>query len=208
MKILDFTRTFQRVPAFSLREVEKAYPDFERENLLNWQKKGYLIRLRNGWYSLSNNIDSRHDLYFIANKIYHPSYVSMESALSHYGWIPEGVFAVTSLTTLKTKTFQTPAGSFIYRSIKPDLFFGYKILTLQGLNVKIAEPEKTLLDFLYFQRDITNLDDLMSFRFNLPEMRAVLDMKKLDDYASLFDSMILNKRIELFKKALENDESF
>lgn len=206
MKILDFVQTFRSVPVFSTLDIEKAFPGFESENLLNWQKKGYLVRVRNGWYSLKDHIRNLEDLYFVANKIYHPSYVSLESALSHYGWIPEGVFAVTSVTTLKTNAFKTPIGTFFYKSMKPSLFFGYTVLYKEGMRIKMAEPEKTLLDFFYFRSDLRNLDDLVSFRLNLLDIKNTLDMNKLSDYASLFKSNTLDKKVKLLKTCLENDQ--
>lgn len=165
-----------------------------------------MVRVRNGWYSLTDRARSLDDLYFVANKIYHPSYVSLESALSHYGWIPEGVFSVTSVTTLKTNTFNTPLGAFFYRSMKPGLFFGYTILQREGLRIKIAEPEKTLLDFFYFRSDLRDWDDLASFRLNLWDIKHTVDMDKLSAYASLFQSSVLDKKVDLLKTALQNDE--
>lgn len=206
MKILDFTQTFREFPVFSTSEIEKRYPGFERENLQNWQKKGYLRRIRNGWYGLSDGVRSLADLYFVSNKIYAPSYISLESALAHYGWIPEGVFLVTAITTLKTANFDTVVGHFRYSSVKPSLFFGYKILTENGRGIKIAEPEKALLDFLYFHPELREPEDFEAFRLNLFQMKASLDLKKTQDYASLFDSKTLNARLLTFQKLLDDDK--
>ena len=41
----------------------------------------------------------------VANKIYSPSYISLETALSYYGLIPESVYALTSVSTRKTISF-------------------------------------------------------------------------------------------------------
>lgn len=206
MKILDLVKNFQGVPVFSTLDIEKYFPGFESENLINWQKKGYIVRVRNGWYSLTNSIRSLHGHYYVANRIYQPSYISMESALSHYGWIPEGVFSVVSVSTRKTRQFETPLGNYIYRAIKPSLFFGYKILVEDGLKIKMAEPEKTLLDFLYFRSALHDLADLESFRLNLFEINNTLDMEKLMAYASLFQSKALDNKVKLLKFALNNDE--
>jgi predicted transcriptional regulator of viral defense system len=206
MKILDLVKAFQSVPVFSVLDIEKSFPGFETENLLNWQRKGYLVRVRNGWYSLSGTVRSRQDLYYVANRIYHPSYLSLETALSHYGWIPEGVFSFSSVTTRKTQAFESPLGAFFYRSLKPSLYFGYKILAVGGLNIRIAEPEKTILDFFYFRSDIRDMEDLASFRFNIFDMKQTLDMVKLADYASLFQSRSLDKKVELLETAFKNGE--
>jgi predicted transcriptional regulator of viral defense system len=70
MKLLDFLTRFKATPAFSIREVAQLYPGFEQENLLNWQKKGHILRIRNGWYSVSGRISTEEHLYWIANKVH------------------------------------------------------------------------------------------------------------------------------------------
>lgn len=208
MNFLEFSKKFQSVPVFSTRDIEMFFPGFERENLLNWQKKGALLRIRNGWYSLSEGIQTLEHAYFTANKIYAPSYLSLESALAHYGWIPEAVFTFTSVSTLKTKVFDTPKGRFRYSTVKPSLFFGYKILSVEGRGIKMAEPEKALLDFLYFHPKAEEEADFEAYRFNLTQMRADLDIEKLAAYEMLFNSPVLSKRLFTFKTLLNHVESF
>lgn len=208
MKYLAFAKTFHSVPVFSIAEIEKYFPGFERENLLNWQKKGYLLRIRNGWYSISGTIQTLEHAYFVANKIYSPSYISLESALAHFGWIPEAVFTFTSISTLKTNVFDTPKGRYRYATVKPSLFFGYQILSLGGHGIKMAEPEKALLDFLYFHPKAREEADFEAYRFNLVQMRADLNLKRLEEYATLFNSPTLSKRLSTFKNILSHVESF
>lgn len=206
MNLLDFLDRFRKTPAFSVREVEQLYPGFERENLLNWQKKGHIIRVRNGWYSVKGRIVNEDQLYWVANKIYSPSYVSLETALSFYGWIPEAVFTITSISTRKTQVFDTPIGHFRYSSVKPSLFFGYRLLMPDGFGTKIAEPEKALLDFLYLRPKITTIADFEGLRLNLDQMRNDIDQNKLEAYSSLFDSHSLTERVRVFKNHLYHVE--
>lgn len=208
MNYLSFANIFRRVPVFSIAEIEKYFPGFERENLLNWQKKGDLLRIRNGWYSISGTIKTVEHAYFVANKIYSPSYISLESALAHFGWIPEAVFTFTSVTTLKTNVFDTPKGRYRYATVKPSLFFGYQILSLDGHGIKMAEPEKALLDFLYFHPKAREEEDFEAYRFNLAQMRVDLNPKRLEEYATLFNSPTLLKRLTIFKNILSHVESF
>ena len=74
-------------------------------------KSGLFVKLRNGFYAIK---DSAPSLYLIANKLYQPSYVSLEKALSHYGIIPETVYAITSVTTKPTREFKSSKGVFSY----------------------------------------------------------------------------------------------
>lgn len=50
----------------------------------------------------------------IANMIYGPSYVSCDYALAYYGLIPESVESVGSMTTGRSREFDTPVGHFQY----------------------------------------------------------------------------------------------
>lgn len=204
MKLLDIVQEYQNIPVFSVLDLEKIAPGFERENLLNWQKKGILVRFRNGWYGLSGKVRSEAELYFVANKIYRPSYISLESAMAYYGWIPEAVFTVTSITTRKTNAFDTPVGMLRYRNLKPSLFFGYKVESMNGLRIKIAEPEKTLLDFLYLRPDLRDIEAFEGLRLNLTTIKKQLDMSKLAVYTALFDAPTLSKKIELIHTLLED----
>ncbi len=205
MNYIQFAKTFQGVPTFSIADIEKYFPGYERENLLNWQKKGVLQRIRNGWYRLSGENQALEQAYYIANKIYAPSYISLESALAHYAWIPEGVFTFTSVSTLKTNVFDTPIGRFRYSTVKPSLFFGYKILITDGRGIKMAEPEKALLDFLYFHPNVRATTDFESYRFNLSQMRSDLNIEKLNGYATLFNIPALSKRLSTFIHILKHD---
>ena len=207
MIILDFLEKFRCFPAFSLRQVELAYPGFERENLLNWQKKGYIVRIRNGWYTVKGRISTEAHLYWVANKIYAPSYVSLESAFSHYDWIPEAVITVTSVTTRKTQAFDTPVGHFRYSSTKPLLHFGYRLLDVDGYGAKMAEPEKALLDFLYFHPRVADQDAFEALRLNVEQVRNDLNRETLEAYCALFESDALEKRLCTFTKYLYHAET-
>ena len=110
-------------------------------------KSGLFIKLRNGFYMLK---DSRPSFYFIANRLYQPSYVSLEKALAHYGIIPETIYSITSITTKPTREFKTPQGIFSYQRIKKEAFIGYGPKEINGTTVFFAEPEKALADYLYF----------------------------------------------------------
>ena len=86
----------------------------------------------------------------MANQLLWPSYVSLESALGYYGFIPESVADVTSVSTKKTSRFINSIGRFVYQRIKPDAFRGYRSYKDEaGLECLIAEPEKAVVDFLY-----------------------------------------------------------
>lgn len=88
-----------------------------------WVKKGDLIQVKKGLYvlgqKLSNNIPNP---YLLANQLHGPSYVSLDSALSFHGMIPERVFQTSSVTTRPSRIFDTPFGRFDYSQVRASYF--------------------------------------------------------------------------------------
>ena len=199
MNYITFEKRLKPFPVFSIRDIEKCFPGFDYRRLVEWQKKKYITKIRNGFYTLNPIIDGEPFLYNVANKIWKPSYVSLESAMSYYGFIPEGVFTITSITTLNTARYQTPVGNFSYSSIHPKLFFGYKIEVINGIKFAIAEPEKVILDFFY-RKNVLSIEDIKAMRFNFSMMAELIDIEKLNSYLITYDSKVLNTRIAIFKK--------
>jgi len=113
----------------------------------NLNDEGIFIKIRNGFYLVKDSFPSH---FFIANKIYSPSYISLNAALSYYGIIPEAVYAVVSITTKISREFISPKGVFIYQRIKKSAFTGYGLQSIDKERVLIATPEKALADYLYF----------------------------------------------------------
>jgi predicted transcriptional regulator of viral defense system len=203
MNYQQFHDEMNAFPVFSIREIEKHFPDFDSRRLVEWQEKGYIQKLRNRFYYFAGNTVNERYLFFAANELYSPSYISLESALSWYGFIPEGVFQVTSCSSRKTQSFGTPLGSFSYRHIKPALFFGYRLEEWNNHHFAIAEPEKTVIDYLYLHHEIRDLVDFESLRWNSTEMNNSLLMEKIDTYASHIGSKALLKRLFILKEFLD-----
>ena len=99
-------------------------------------QKMFIRRVRRGLYVFPGLLPP--DLY-LANKIYEPSYVSLEFALSYHRVIPETVYEITSVTTKSTRCFTALGKIFSYHSLKQDAFTGY-ILEKQdgGARITIA----------------------------------------------------------------------
>jgi len=110
-------------------------------------EKGAFVKIRRGLYMLADYPASH---YLIANRLYQPSYISFDTALSFYGIIPEIVYAVTSATTETTREFKADNVRFVYHKIKKEAYTGYKSMKYLDNTILIAEPEKALADYLYF----------------------------------------------------------
>lgn len=204
MSILDFQSTFAHLPVISISEIEKAFPGFDRNALTRWQKKGYLQKIRRGLYRLTNRpIRGDADLFFIANRMYLPSYISLQSALRWYDFIPEGVFSITSVSTLKTAEFQTAVGHYTFRHIKPALFWGYTLVPYGEYRFKMANPAKALLDYLYLHPQVSSADHFNELRLNMFELQDKLNRQELEKYLNLFDSKSLRERTQRFIQFIE-----
>ena len=122
-----------------------------RLQLSRWVQDGKVVKLHKGLYTLSEPYRKiKPELFSIANNIKRPSYVSLQSALSWYGLIPEFVPAVTSVTTGRPMVIETPSGRFEYRHISKNLFRGFRKVELSGRQEAfIASAGKAIFDLVY-----------------------------------------------------------
>lgn len=145
------------------------------------------LRLKKGLYSLKTDLPSEQEL---ANRLYQPSYISFEYALASYNILPEMVYSVTSATTKPTRTFTIAGKPFSYFTIKTEAYTGYSLVKQQGKSYLCAEPEKALVDYLYF---VVLGKKPYNHRLNL----AFLKKEKLLEYARLYAR---DKLINLIKE--------
>jgi predicted transcriptional regulator of viral defense system len=182
-------------------------PQIMRNQVTRWVKSHQLFQLKRGLYFFNDNErDAKGTNLFCANKIYAPSYISLETALSLYGIIPEGVSVVTSVTSKITKKFRNSLGYFTYQRIRTNAFRGFREDNFGGFPVYIAEPEKAVLDFLYlnsarFGKDPA--DQLRgSFRF---QSGADIDPVRMRTLAAVFESKKLSRLAEAALDILGGD---
>jgi predicted transcriptional regulator of viral defense system len=110
------------------------------------------------------------------------SYASLQSALAHYGLIPEAVPVTTSVTTMRPGRWETPLGVFEFQHIQADLFFGYEAIRLSGgQSAFVARPEKALLDLVYLTPGADDPDYLDELRLQNLER---LDLRTLEQMAA------------------------
>ena len=116
-----------------------------------WVKDGRLIKLHKGLYAVAEPYRKvKPEPFSIANALKSPSYVSMQSALSWHGLIPEFVSVITSVTTARPQKIDTPVCRFEYRHINTDLFWGYqKVQLTNKQEAFVATAEKALLDLVH-----------------------------------------------------------
>jgi len=193
MDINDLSRTLRanRLELFSNRDLGVLFPA-QDERLTNlqlhqWVRRGRIRRMRRGLFQLAYpDAVGLPDL-FVANRLYGPSYVSLDTALSHHGIIPDVAVQVTSTTSGNTRRFTNEYGLFTYFSVKPSAFRGYSAIAIEGWPVLMADPEKAVVDRLYAGlRRGESLHGLTG-RWNADKMTG-MDTRKISGYALLFGS--------------------
>ena len=149
------------------------------------ENKKVLKRLAPGLFLFTESSVSEFE---IANFVYQPSYVSLETALSFYGILSQFPYTLTSVTTRKSKKVLIEEKEYTYSKMDLSLFWGYE----RKNDMLIASPEKAFLDTIYFASKGIS-------RINLADLDlSVLNKVALITLAKKFNSdLILNKIKEI-----------
>jgi len=187
MKFLELQQSI-KLNLFTIEDLVKYFPDDSpinlRTQLSRLTKKKLIYRIKRGLYCFD---PQKVDELELANILYLPSYVSVETALNYYGIIPDIPQGITSVTTITSKKIQTIFGVYHYLKIDPKLFFGFNIIKSQEGYLKIAKKEKALLDFFYLRR----IKRISNLRLNFKDFNFYLYKK----YAKSFPDWV--KKIKL-----------
>lgn len=125
--------------------------DYKRPNdkIHNLLSAEILQPIKKGLYIAGPGLNAaRPEPLLLANHILGPSYVSVDTALSYYGLIPERVFEVSSMTTKASRNFSTVVGLFSYIKL-PLPYYSFGIVQEKLSDdqyAMIASPEKALFD--------------------------------------------------------------
>jgi len=122
-----------------------------KDKISDLESKKLIIRIKRDLYVISKQLHNQEiSRELVANHLYGPSYVSLESALAYYGLIPERVFRMRSVCMKTYKQYDTPLGYFEYVKV-PDKYFhiavNQKIID-NSYCFLIALPEKALCDLI------------------------------------------------------------
>lgn len=148
MKTIDMIKTISRTGRriFTVADIAKLVGSNNANTIYKTVerliKNGILSKLNKGLYFATATPP---DLFEIANGLYVPSYVSLESALYRYGVVSQAPYTITSVSTNRSKKKTALNNEFEYTHLNPKYFFGY----VRDRDILIASREKALLDLLY-----------------------------------------------------------
>lgn len=165
---------------------------------------GEILRLRRGLYCLSKeNRRKRLNTFAVSQILYGPSYVSLESALSYHGWIPEGVFMTTCVSLMRKTEFKTPVGDFAYFPVPQRCFYEeVQKINAEGDSAFLANPFKALCDYVYVhKKDWSGIDPLLEdLRIETQQLTSITT----ETCARLYDNY-RSRRVLKFIKSVKKD---
>jgi predicted transcriptional regulator of viral defense system len=204
-------RIFKLAETLPLFGAADLAPLGEKKSYLNiilsrFTDRGALIHLRKNLYVAKIYVDNtdRKGLFsdyveFIANKLYSPSYLSLDYVLHEHNMLTELPRNITSVALRKTDRFTNELGNFIYHKIKEKLFLGFSIVKKGNFSILKATKAKALFDFLYFRkRLLVDREAAKELRLNLNNFTKKY-FKELEGYVKIEESDKMKEIINWLK---------
>ncbi len=135
------------------------------------QKRGLVERVHASLYL--NKLSAGFGQKDVVNQIDPTAYVSLDSALVEWGISTQSPIGLTCVSAAETRIIRSPSVFIKYRKIKRDLYWGFIEKKSRFGTYKLAEPEKALLDWLYFRYQDglpANLDEFQFQNINLKRL--------------------------------------
>jgi predicted transcriptional regulator of viral defense system len=173
--------------------------DFSRHGLVKRAlANGEILDIRRGLYCLAPRYQKKPvSVYGLAQRVYGPSYISLETALSYHGWIPEAVYACTCVSYGRAKEFTTPLGLFSYKRVPQRIFYAgvERCVDPDGNTWFMASPAKALADYVYVHRPswTTVAEASASLRIEADELTS-----PPPDQLDVLADNYLNRRVRRF----------
>lgn len=170
---------------FSFDEISQIFPEITdkrlRDRLHYFVQQNKLLRLRQGIYA-------KHEFnkFEIANKIYTPSYVSLETVLLREG-VTFQLYETIFLMSYLSREVKVQGINIQYRQIP------FSILTnMNGISrevgYSIASKERAFLDAVYVYKN---------YHFDYLD---ILDWDKIHEMKKIYESKVFEKRVERYHK--------
>ncbi len=139
-------RVLGGTPVFSAGDVARLVGDKRYAHVLlhNLVKQGELYRIMKGWYSWEDDPT-------LAVFCFRPAYIGLQAALSEHNlWEQETNPVIVTTRRVRTGERSVFGQPVIVHTIDPQYFFGFSLLDRDGYMLPVSNPEKTLIDLVYF----------------------------------------------------------
>ena len=179
-------------------------PDRQFGLLKRALQAGEVVRIHRGLYCLAGKyLRGRMDPFVLAQRIYGPSYISLETALSWHGWIPEAVYTITSVSLDRSREFDTPLGRFSFTKVPQSVLYAeVNRVTREGDHFLLASPLKALADYVYVHKcDWTSSRPVVE---SLRVEESLLKNIELEAFSSLWKNYS-SRRVQRFLEGVRKD---
>jgi len=205
---LDLLHPFERMPYFTIEGFKQATgmenPEQVRMLLYRWAKASHIVPIKKGMYMTRRFFELHSsDASFpavISAVLLPQSYISLEFVLQRHTILTEVTYPVTAITIRNTHRIVNQLGTFWYRSIRPDLYRGYKISEYFGILYAEASVSKALFDYFYlrsipaaFRSPSFNLAE--ELRLNLEELSPL----ERDEFGQFVEESRNRKMQQIYK---------
>lgn len=205
---------FEEVDTATLRQALSRYanPDNKIGDMV---RRGEILRVHKGLYAVAPSLrQGPLSLEILANRVYGPSYLSLEYALSWYSMIPERVTELTSVCLGRSRSFRTPVGVFSYASIKKEAYSkGFGIVDLpDGRTFLMATREKALVDLIEVRRNIVlrshkDMEEHLIENLRIEETALLgLDIERVEYFAALYGTTKARLLADCLRNLLGREE--
>lgn len=187
--------------------VAVAGSEFSRHGLVKRAvASGEILSIRRGLYCLAPRYQKNPvSAYALSQRVYGPSYISLEMALSYHGWIPEAVYAYTCASFGNAKEFNTPLGIFSYKRVPQQTFYAgvERCVDPYGNVFFMASPVKALADYVYVHRlNWTGVDEASTSLRIETEHLAAAEPEQLDILADNYSNGRVKRFLSSWKEVL------
>ena len=177
---------------FTLQEIALLFPEISYINLKKrmsyFAKSGSIKKLARGVYA-----KDKYNILELANKLYTPSYISLETVLQKAGvnfQYYDSIFSVSYIT----RTVKAEGYTILYRRMKKEILFNKQGIEEKD-NCAVASPERAFLDAVYIYKNY-HFDNLSS-----------LDWDKINELKNHYGSRRLLKRVEEYYQIYKEDHA-
>jgi predicted transcriptional regulator of viral defense system len=158
-------------------------------------KAGIVISLARGLWSLAKTVDPLELPEYLTAPF--PSYISLQTALYYHGMVSQIPSVTYTVSLARTRRYSTPYGVISIHHIDASFFSDYTVVGDAHSHIKMATPEKALLDVFYLTPAKSNLFKL------LPELELPKNFNVKKAY-QIIRKIKSTKRRTIVKKKFED----
>lgn len=157
-------------------------------------KAGFFIPLSRGKWGCRPTINPLILPHYLTSPV--PCYISFLTALYYHGMISQIPDTIYAASLARTRQYKTPLARISIHRIEPNFFFGFRVDP--HLKIRMATPEKALLDTLYLSATRSRLFGSLPELELPPGFKRKEALKMIDKIPSLRLRSLVRKKLQSF----------